>query len=58
MISVHQVAYTYPKRPEPAIAELDFAFAPGETFGFLGPSGADPGCAISPSLLRCPDVSP
>ncbi|MBC8162851.1 MAG: ABC transporter ATP-binding protein [Roseiflexaceae bacterium] len=35
-----KLTYTYPRTAAPAIANLNFAIAPGEIFGFLGPSGA------------------
>jgi fluoroquinolone transport system ATP-binding protein len=40
MITVRDLAFTYPKSRGPAISGLNFAVEPGEIFGFLGPSGA------------------
>lgn len=40
MITVNQLHYTYPGRPQPALKNLTFEVRPGEIFGFLGPSGA------------------
>jgi len=40
MITVENLAFTYPKAAEPALRGLSFGIARGEIFGFLGPSGA------------------
>ncbi len=40
MINVHDLEYTYPGAPKPAVRGANFTIEPGEIFGFLGPSGA------------------
>ncbi len=40
MITVENLGYTYRKRKEPALSNLNFGVEGGEIFGFLGPSGA------------------
>ena len=40
MISVSNMAYTYPKSVAPAVDNISFEIPQGEIFGFLGPSGA------------------
>jgi fluoroquinolone transport system ATP-binding protein len=40
MITVENLAFTYPNGTEPALSGLSFGIARGEIFGFLGPSGA------------------
>jgi fluoroquinolone transport system ATP-binding protein len=40
MITVENLAFTYPNGTEPALRGLSFGIARGEIFGFLGPSGA------------------
>lgn len=40
MISVSNLAYTYPKSVAPAVDNISFEIPQGEIFGFLGPSGA------------------
>ncbi len=40
MISVSNLAFTYPQGGNPAVRGISFDISPGEAFGFLGPSGA------------------
>lgn len=40
VIDVADLDFTYPGADRPAVHRMDFAVAPGEIFGFLGPSGA------------------
>ncbi len=40
MISVSNLAYTYPGANQETLHGLNFDIAEGEIFGFLGPSGA------------------
>ncbi|MDX1520539.1 MAG: ABC transporter ATP-binding protein, partial [Anaerolineae bacterium] len=39
MINVQDLKFTYPGAAGPALKGLTFSVAPGEIFGFLGPSG-------------------
>ena len=40
VIDVHDLVFTYPKEPSPALKGLSFQVHEGEIFGFLGPSGS------------------
>jgi fluoroquinolone transport system ATP-binding protein len=40
MITVKNLAFTYPKSPTPALKGVNFNVEKGQIFGFLGPSGA------------------
>lgn len=40
VIDVRALTFAYPRAARPAVAEMGFAVAGGEVFGFLGPSGA------------------
>lgn len=40
MITVENLNFTYAGAVKPALSEVGFTVAPGEIFGFLGPSGA------------------
>ena len=53
MISVSDLAFTYPGANSATLNHLSFEIASGEVYGLLGPSGAGKGTGcIIPALLR------